>query len=825
MPEYKTIGFAGGINQNVDATRVESGEYYALLSGRTRENVISPIREPRDLTSGLPTDQSLQGIYSAGRLQLVVSGGQVYFKNFDPESANWNKIPNLQMSSDADRVYIELVPASYKNYKRLSYENGNISAPIKYSQMIRGAPQCAVVCDGINQPWAVFPDATARVLNNYAQWTPENREYVPIGVLPVYHDNILYMVGKDLSGAINQIFRSVTGRPLDFIVAVDENGDKTSTQESEGGAPALAHRIAYGDLTAIAKIPAVKGAFYGSTISDSWLVIPDYEDLVYGEPTFSNQYLFSVGALNENCIVDALGNTALVHYSGIRDFNSIMTLLNEGKNSPFSRKINSLIKDITQDYAAAVSYDNYAIFAVKTRYGIALIWYDTLSQQFTSIDQIAGLGQIKQFSVVQTKTTRRLLFITQDNKLYEWEGGTKMLNTKVYFRDFLPTIEGSTEHYINKVSLQFSTIKQPGHVQVSTIVDSKITATKAVSLSVDEVVDGQYDPIPYPLTTKAAGGPVIFDFEKVQSRGFRAGALLSWNAETSLLMAKIDTIEDASSKPDRLCDTAQNNVQAETIFFIGDDGTTREARQTLNKNIYRAKPDYVIGCGDHSYETGSVSDVSTKLLNYWNSYRLARKFFAVPGNHDLDTANGEAFFQALLQAPTRYFKVATSHVDIYCCNSGIKTNGTQIEPDNLDEATITESRQMRWLKERLSESRTNRRFAVVVWHHPPYTSSASYYPGIAAMQNIPLQQWGANALVCGHAHLYERLVKDGFPYFISGVGSDDRFHSVNSTLSPYSYVTITQKVGFLKMVANPLSLRFSFVDINNTEYDSFTIDL
>lgn len=825
MGRIKIRDHAGGINQRVDAARVTAGsEYYLLMNGRTRQNVIRPIRKPRNLTAGLPVSGILQGAYAVNDIQVVFVNGKAYYKSFDPEGAVWNEIANLQMSTTAERIYMELVPASSDNYIRASSDATNIKAPVKLTGTVAGSRQCGVVCDGINQPWAIFPDASARVLGTYAQWTLENREYVPIGKLPMRHGNTLYMVGNDGNGSWNQIFRSVSGRFLDFVIAVNEDGDKTSPLEREGGAPALAYHFDFGDVTALNRIPSSDEAFFSSTIKNSFLIIPDFQDLVYGEPTLSNQFLFSIGALNENSVVDISGDTALIHYSGIRDFNAILTLLNEGRNSPFSQQINDLISGLTQNYGAAVTYDNYAIFAVQTRYGAAMIWYDTIMKKFASVDLIEGIGLIKQFSVIQTKTVRKLMLITQNNELFEWEGDTLVETAKVYFQDFLPEKDKESEHGIVKVSLKFGPIQSAGYVQATVITDGKVVDTKAVEFAASATVDGQYDTIPYPLATQSDNGFVQFDFKTGSIKGYRTGVLLSWNIDAPLIETLIETDELTTDKQSHLRDFPSIVIQPQRIAVIGDDGSITDGRVELNRKIISENYDYVLGCGDHAYQNGTANEVRDNLMAYWGALRTAGKFFAVPGNHDLDTDNGEPFFQALLQNPSRYFKVASEHVDFFMMNSGIKTNGTQIEPDNLDEATIAQSRQMRRLKRWLAESKAARRLAIVLWHHPPYTSSSSYYPGLTQFQDIPLQNWGANALICGHSHLYERLVKDAFPYFISGAGTDDRFVDLHDPMSPYSYKAVTRKLGYMELKTYPLSVVMHFKDINGEIHDEYVIN-
>ena len=39
----------------------------------------------------------------------------------------------------------------------------------------------------------------------------------------------------------------------------------------------------------------------------------------------------------------------------------------------------------------------------------------------------------------------------------------------------------------------------------------------------------------------------------------------------------------------------------------------------------------------------------------------------------------------------------------------------------------------------------------------------------------PFAQWGADAVMSGHAHDYERIVRDGIVYFVNGLGGASRY--------------------------------------------------
>ena len=56
---------------------------------------------------------------------------------------------------------------------------------------------------------------------------------------------------------------------------------------------------------------------------------------------------------------------------------------------------------------------------------------------------------------------------------------------------------------------------------------------------------------------------------------------------------------------------------------------------------------------------------------------------------------------------------------------------------------------------------------VVYFHLPPYSSG---YQGSVDWMRWPFAAWGADVVLSGHDHLYERLEVDGIPYVINGLG-------------------------------------------------------
>jgi hypothetical protein len=106
-------------------------------------------------------------------------------------------------SPTVDRVYAQAVPASTFNYQRKLNDatkiEGNTANQVVSTQniQINGTAAGLVVQDGVNQGWIILPDATARRLQRYSQWTTTNREYVPIMKQMAYINGILFGVAPD----------------------------------------------------------------------------------------------------------------------------------------------------------------------------------------------------------------------------------------------------------------------------------------------------------------------------------------------------------------------------------------------------------------------------------------------------------------------------------------------------------------------------------------------------------------------------------------------------------------------------------------------------
>ena len=210
-----------------------------------------------------------------------------------------------------------------------------------------------------------------------------------------------------LSSDGTEIYHSVSGRPMDFVTPIDTSGNKINADETIGGAPATSYTVGYNEITALKVLN--NESLFVSTIGGSYAVALDYSFTVFGEPSFNKQFLFTANSINQKTFIELLGDFAFLDPEGLRSFNAVMQSKNEARNSVFSLKVARLFKDVVQssNKCAAITFDDYALFACNTIYGHGILVYDILTQQFVSFDQLtddsnANIGAVIEFAKVET---------------------------------------------------------------------------------------------------------------------------------------------------------------------------------------------------------------------------------------------------------------------------------------------------------------------------------------------------------------------------------------------------------------------------------------
>lgn len=139
-------------------------------------------------------------------------------------------------------------------------------------------------------------------------------------------------------------------------------------------------------------------------------------------------------------------------------------------------------------------------------------------------------------------------------------------------------------------------------------------------------------------------------------------------------------------------------------------------------------------------------------------------------------------------------------------------DGDSREPDGVGKS----SQQAAWLQQALAASPAP--WKLVVMHHPPYSSGLH---GRVDWMDWPFADWGASAVIAGHDHTYERLLIDGIPYFINGLGGGPIYDF--NIIEEASQVRYNEDYGAMLITATEKEITFIFSSRQGQEIDNYSL--
>jgi len=270
--------------------------------------------------------------------------------------------------------------------------------------------------------------------------------------------------------------------------------------------------------------------------------------------------------------------------------------------------------------------------------------------------------------------------------------------------------------------------------------------------------------------------------------------------------------------------SAQEIGEATLIRFavIGDYGKAGQNAADVAEMVLSWEPDLIITTGDNNYNHGEASTIDENIGQYYHSYIYPyygeygegadgeNRFFPSLGNHDWETDEAQAYFDYFtLPGNERYYEFVTGPVHFFALN------GTYSEPDGINSQSV----QAAWLREGLANSTAA--WQIVYMHMPPYSSGRQ---GANPVMQWDYKAWGADAVISGHDHTYERIVIDGLPYFVNGTGGNGLYGF--STPVPGSEFRYNRNFGAMLVEATEDYMTFEFYSVyeGGTLIDSYTIE-
>jgi hypothetical protein len=281
--------------------------------------------------------------------------------------------------------------------------------------------------------------------------------------------------------------------------------------------------------------------------------------------------------------------------------------------------------------------------------------------------------------------------------------------------------------------------------------------------------------------------------------------------------------------------------------IIGDYGNNGPDEAAVAVMIKSWQPDFIVTVGDNNYPNGEAITLDTNVGLYFHEYigeykgrygagSAENRFFPALGNHDWYSVGGQpAVPEAYLNYFTlpgagvassntsgneRYYDFSWGAVQFFMLDSWDEDN-CPCEPDGFRLG----ARQYNWARQQME--RSTALWKIVVLHHSPYSSALPH--GSTEIMQWPFQSWGATAVVGGHAHVYERVMRDDngdgieTPYFVNGAGGASLYEFPTSGFVDGSQVRYNAAYGAMLVEACRQGISFTYYSVTEGPVDSYTM--
>jgi len=252
------------------------------------------------------------------------------------------------------------------------------------------------------------------------------------------------------------------------------------------------------------------------------------------------------------------------------------------------------------------------------------------------------------------------------------------------------------------------------------------------------------------------------------------------------------------------------------ILAAGDVGECGFGAPRTGQLLDTLEGSHLLVLGDLAYMQGTTANFRDCYDPSWG--RQMDRTRPVPGNHEYETPGAASFFQ--------YFggKAGPQGLGYYAFSAG----PWRIIALNSELPAMPGSAQNQWLRNELDTNRTA--CTLAYWHRPLFTS------GPNLPQNLPndapvnlwrtLNEFGADVVLNGHDHLYERFAAqdiegrpsvNGIRQFIAGTGGA---HLYTPGPPKPNSEKLASVYGILQMTLSANSYTWDFVSVDNTFRDT-----
>lgn len=192
--------------------------------------------------------------------------------------------------------------------------------------------------------------------------------------------------------------------------------------------------------------------------------------------------------------------------------------------------------------------------------------------------------------------------------------------------------------------------------------------------------------------------------------------------------------------------TPPGPVSGNVLVGAGDIASCGLSGDTATAKLVSAIPGTVFTAGDNAYETGSAANFRDCYAPTWGAF--LDRTFPTAGNHDYETSGAAGYFNYFGSragpAGKGWYAYDVGSWRIYALNSNCAVVGCDAGGE-----------QEQWLRGDLAAN--PRECVLAYWHHPRFSSGQHGNDAEVAPIWNALYQAGAEVVVNGHDHDYERF--------------------------------------------------------------------
>ena len=257
---------------------------------------------------------------------------------------------------------------------------------------------------------------------------------------------------------------------------------------------------------------------------------------------------------------------------------------------------------------------------------------------------------------------------------------------------------------------------------------------------------------------------------------------------------------------------------AEYSEFNGGEGSATECRQHHVSDLVLARnPTAVFALGDLQYNAGTLTEFQGSYNPSWGQFK--DKTYPVVGNHEYLTPGAGGYFDYFNGVGNDTGRAGDRDEGWYSFDIGawhiVALNSMCDEVGGCQAG----SPQEQWLREDLAAN-ADASCTLAMWHHPRFNSGPNQgnFPRVADFWQA-LHDAGADVVLSGHAHVYERFAPQdaqgnadparGLREFVVGTGG--RSHGLTGELQPNSEVRDDDNFGALELALRAGSYEWKFL--------------